>query len=110
MAAEHTTREPGSSTNGDHTNDSHNLYPVAKAVCYHSCSHDLGEPMELERICFHCDNQAIALAWQGKSSKQPKLTTLLRKLFFIAAQNNFTVIIKHLPGTKNCIADAISRM
>ena len=63
-----------------------------------------------KRICFHCDNQAIALAWQGKSSKQPKLMTLLRKLFFIAAQNNFTVTIKHIPGTKNSIADAISRM
>ena len=36
--------------------------------------------------------------------------TVLRKLFFIAAQNNFTVTIKHLPGTKNSIADAISRM
>ena len=63
-----------------------------------------------KRICFYCDNQAIVLAWQGKSSKQSKLATLFRKLFFVAAQNNFTVMLKHIPGTKNSIADAISRM
>ena len=47
-----------------------------------------------KRICFHCDNQSITLAWQGKSSKQPRLMILLRKLFFIAARNTFTVTIR----------------
>jgi hypothetical protein len=36
--------------------------------------------------------------------------TLLRKLFFVAARNNFTVTIRHIPGIRNSIADAISRM
>ena len=62
------------------------------------------------RICFHCDNQSIALACQGNSSKQPTFTTLLRKLCFDAACNNFTVTIRHIPEIRNSIADAISRM
>ena len=36
--------------------------------------------------------------------------SLVRKLFFIAAKYNFTVNIKHIPGTNNTIADALSRL
>ena len=34
--------------------------------------------------------------------------TLLRKLFLLAAKNNFTVTLKHRPGKTNDIADALS--
>ena len=59
-----------------------------------------------KRIKFHCDNQAIVFAWQGKNSKQPKLMSLRRRLFPTAA---FTVTLHHLPGKLNSIADALSR-
>ena len=62
-----------------------------------------------KRICFYCDNQAIVQAWEGKSSKHPKLTSLMRLLFLTAAQNNFTVKLKHVPGKSNELADALSR-
>ena len=68
-----------------------------------------GRKWQRKRIRFNCDNQAIVLAWQGKSSKQPLITSLLRMLFLTAAQHNFTVTLKHLPGKKNDIADALSR-
>jgi len=48
-------------------------------------------------------------AWQGKGSKQPRINNLLRKLFLTAARNNFTMTLKHLPGKRNELADAISR-
>ena len=35
--------------------------------------------------------------------------SLLRYLFLLAAKNNFTVTMKHLPGKQNDIADALSR-
>lgn len=62
-----------------------------------------------KRIRFYCDNQSIVHAWSGKSSKQPRIMDLLRHLFYTAAQNNFTISIKHIPGISNPIADAISR-
>ena len=62
-----------------------------------------------KHIKFHCDNQSIVLAWQGKSSKQLKLILLLRMLFLTAAQNSFTITLCHLPGIHNSIVDALSR-
>ena len=35
--------------------------------------------------------------------------TLVRKLFLIAVQNQFSVAFKHIPGKLNPIADALSR-
>eukprot|EP00731_Ephydatia_muelleri_P033672 Em0035g9a len=62
-----------------------------------------------QRIRFHCDNLPIVQAWTNQSSRHPGIMDLLRTLFFIAARNNFTVSLVHLPGRLNCIADALSR-
>ena len=61
------------------------------------------------RIRFFCDNLPIVQAWAGMSSCQPRIMQLLRLLFFTAAKGNFTVTLKHIPGVRNPIADAISR-
>ena len=60
-------------------------------------------------VRFFCDNEPIVKAWRKQSSKHPAIASLLRTLFLIAAQNNFTIALKHLPGKHNCIADALSR-
>ncbi len=62
-----------------------------------------------KRILFHCDNKAVVDIWASNTSKCPLMTSLLRKLFFIAAQHEFTVNIKHLAGINNSIADSLSR-
>ena len=36
--------------------------------------------------------------------------SLLRNLFFIAAKNEFTVNVKHIPGINNTLADRLSRL
>jgi hypothetical protein len=61
------------------------------------------------KIRFFCDNLPIVQAWDGKTSRQPRIMTLLRLLFLTAAKGNFTITLKHIPGIKNPIADAISR-
>ena len=68
-----------------------------------------GDQWSRKRIRFYCDNQAIVHAWEGKSSKHPRLTSLMRLLFLTAAQNNFTVKLKHVAGKSNELADALSR-
>ena len=72
-----------------------------------SCS-NMGFPVEAEED-IHCDNQAIVKVWQAKSPREKALAHLCRKLFFLAAKNNCTVCLKHIPGSKNEIADALSR-
>ena len=62
-----------------------------------------------KKVRFNCDNMAIVLAWQGQSSKQPRIVNLFRRLFFSAAEHNFTLTLVHLLGIKNGIADSISR-
>ena len=63
------------------------------------------------RLKFLCDNQAIVQAWEGQRSRNSDLMILLRRLyvFFAAARGNFPVMLQHLPGVTNQLADAISR-
>ena len=62
-----------------------------------------------KRLLVHCDNRAVVDIWRVGTSKQPSLMTLVRALFFIAARANFTVLLQHIPGVDNGIADALSR-
>ena len=61
-----------------------------------------------KRVLFHCDNQSVLDVWQQGSARCLNLMALVRRLFFTAANNNFTVIIRHIPGSSNVIADALS--
>ena len=61
------------------------------------------------RIVFHCDNMAIVNAWSHKSSRDPAISSLLRTLFLVAAQDNFNVSLRHLLGKNNALVDALSR-
>ena len=63
-----------------------------------------------KRLLFHCDNQAIVHVWESGLSRSSSLMCLVRALFFIAARCNFHVLIAHIPGIDNSIADSLSRM
>ena len=63
-----------------------------------------------KRLLFHCDNEAVVQVWQSGRSRCPDLMDLVRALFFVAARNNFHVLIRHIPGVDNSIADALSRL
>ena len=68
-----------------------------------------GEQWPRKRVVFYCDNQSIPDIWQRGTSRSPDMMTLVRCLFLTAAKNNYTVFIKHIPGSSNVIADALSR-
>ena len=57
---------------------------------------------------FHCDNNTVVSIWSKGSTSSGELMTLVRTLYFCAARYNMHIMITHIIGTKNCIADAIS--
>lgn len=62
-----------------------------------------------KRLLVHCDNHAVVDIWRSGTCKQAALMQLVRSLFFTAANCNFTLLIQHIEGTNNAIADALSR-
>ena len=62
-----------------------------------------------KRIVIHTDNKPITDVWQAGTSKSSSLMTLVRRTFFEAANNQFTLSLKYIPGKRNTVADYISR-
>ena len=63
-----------------------------------------------KRILFHCDNQAVVQVWDSGLSWSSDLMYLVRALFFVAAHKNFNVLVRHIRGVNNSIADSLSRL
>ena len=62
-----------------------------------------------KKVLFHCDNQAVVDIWRTGTTKSPDVMALIRMLYFCAATHNIHVIITHVAGVNNAIADALSR-
>ena len=69
-----------------------------------------GTQWQQKRLLVHCENHAVIDIWCTGTSKQAALIELVRTLFFTTAQCNFTLLIQHIPGVNNSIADALSRL
>ena len=61
------------------------------------------------RIRCYCDNSAVVFAINKRSAQDPQLMRLLRSLFFFSAAHNFTMSARHIAGSCNSLADALSR-
>ena len=68
-----------------------------------------GHEWKGRRIVFITDSKSITQAWRTATSRSPELMSLIRPLFLFAAKNGFSVAFKHILGSKNLIADALSR-
>jgi len=79
------------------------LYPIVAACVL------WGKEWACKRILFHCDNMATVEIITKARSKVPSIMRLMRRLTWCAARDNFTVHARHIPGVKNCVADALSR-
>ena len=69
-----------------------------------------GHAWQWKRILFHCDNATVVAIWQKGSTRCPRLMTLVRALYFTAAAHYFHLAITHIPGTRNQLADHLSRL
>ena len=61
------------------------------------------------KVLFLSDNQAVVEVLGSLASREPNICHLLKCLFFYEAQYNFEHACRHLAGSGNCAADALSR-
>ena len=88
----------------DHNIEWKELYAIVVAAM------TWGHAWRSKRLTVHCDNHAVVDIWHSHISRNSLLMKLVHQLFFIAASNNFHIIIQHIPGTDNSIADALSHL
>lgn len=78
------------------------LYPIAIACLL------WGQQWSGKKLLFHCDNQAVVDFWASRTSRDPLIMHLVRSIFFSAATHHYTVLVTHIAGTNNSIADSLS--
>ncbi len=79
------------------------LYPLVVAALL------WGKEWSATSIIIHCDNEATVHCINKGRSHSPALMPLLRRLIWISACDQFIITAKHIPGSKNLIADSLSR-
>lgn len=80
------------------------LYPIVVAAVL------WGKHWARRRVKFHCDNAGTVFVLNKGRSKSPDIMKLMRKLTLVAAKYSFAYQACHIPGSKNCVADALSRL
>ncbi|MCP3933190.1 MAG: hypothetical protein GY705_29320 [Bacteroidetes bacterium] len=61
------------------------------------------------KICFLVDNLSVVHILRSKTSKDPILMSMVRKMVVVAMLNNVMFSAVHIPGKHNVVADLISR-
>ena len=74
-----------------------------------AAAHTWGHQWRGKRVVFVTDNKPITQIWAKGATPAQNLMTLTRKLFILAARNQFLVSFKHILGIYNHAADALSR-
>jgi len=62
------------------------------------------------RVLLYCDNEAVCHVWRTGVSRNSKVMDLIRAGLLINARNNCIVLIRHIRGHSNDLADALSRL
>ncbi|XP_056596689.1 uncharacterized protein LOC130414700 [Triplophysa dalaica] len=68
-----------------------------------------GKEWSTSSISVYCDNEAAVHCINKGRSHSLTLTPLIRRLTWISACDQFIITAKHIPGSKNQIADSLSR-
>lgn len=55
------------------------------------------------------DNQSDVAIINRQSTRSPALLSLLRAIYAVATEHNLRLVARHIPGTSNAAADALSR-
>ena len=63
-----------------------------------------------KQVLISTDNFDVVQVWKTGSCKDKALMALVRKLFFFIARKNINVLMTHVPGKENVLADLLSRL
>lgn len=80
------------------------MFPILVAV------YIWGKELVNKRICFNCDNMAVVHILNKMSCKSTQVMILVRALAIKCLEFNIILKAKHVPGAKNVICDALSRL
>ena len=69
-----------------------------------------GHDMQNRCILFFTDNEALVHVINKQSCRDKRLMSFVRKLVSVCLRNNIVFRAKHVPGSRNCLADALSRL
>ena len=58
-------------------------------------------------LLVHCHKHAVVHIWHTDTSKHKSLMILVRTPFFTAGSHNFTILLQHIQGANNSIANAL---
>ena len=71
--------------------------------------HTWGDNWANRQIIILTDNKAITQVWSSGTCRDKVIMRLVRKIFFFAAKRNLNILMRHIPGKDNILADFISR-
>lgn len=80
------------------------LFPIVLAV------HLWGKDLENQKVLFHCDNMAVVHMINRQTTRSTPSMGLIRALVGACLRHNVLFRAKHIPGIKNEVADALSRL
>ena len=63
-----------------------------------------------QQIILYTDNQSLTYIWSTGSCKNKDIMRLIRAIFLFTAKHNTNLLLHHIQGHKNCLADALSRL
>ena len=75
-----------------------------------ACVFTRGDDWKNQQILFYTDNQVIAHIWKTGTSTNKDIMRLVRPLFLFSARHNINMLMVHIAGTSNILADCLSRL
>ena len=63
-----------------------------------------------KRVKIWCDNKAVVDIIGGNKTRDGELAAILREILMIQARHNIQLVVQHVMGSSNEIADALSRV
>ena len=69
-----------------------------------------GDNWANQQIVFFTDNQSVTEIWRSGCCKDKDMMRLVRALFLFTARRNINILMKHIPGNVNLLADFLSRL
>ena len=69
-----------------------------------------GKHLVNKAIIIYTDLKSIAHVWKSGTCRDKGIMRLVRALFMFAARHNINILMEHLPGHQNYLADSLSRL